>query len=232
MDFSPNVFSNNDSEFETINSFIRNNVINSIATPSSSTIETNQQKRKDRNETPTKILHKRSRRKLLSDINFYPNELQTTPGIRSDDPIFNIDDDDLPATELKSTKTISLKKSRRSLNIEQKQTRKSERRRSFRNFYSPGILIIPQNSSLGQHKLVKNKLVTENYDKSCNIVCCSFDKKEEQTLQQIKKLQLLNFEEAVTKQTTHIVIGKPNLNIEILKGIALGCWIVRKEWVN
>lgn len=48
----------------------------------------------------------------------------------------------------------------------------------------------------------------------------------------VKKLGGFQFSNEVSKNTSHVVAGTPRRTLNILMGIARGCWIVCYEWVS
>lgn len=48
----------------------------------------------------------------------------------------------------------------------------------------------------------------------------------------IKQLGGWILEPTVSKKTTHVVCGDSKRTINLLRGIANGCWIVHQEWVS
>ncbi|CAH1772307.1 unnamed protein product [Owenia fusiformis] len=47
----------------------------------------------------------------------------------------------------------------------------------------------------------------------------------------VKKLGVFHITDAVGPGTSHVVCGGPRRTLNVLKGIARGCWLVSKEWV-
>uniref|UniRef100_F6VGB2 Microcephalin n=1 Tax=Ornithorhynchus anatinus TaxID=9258 RepID=F6VGB2_ORNAN len=55
--------------------------------------------------------------------------------------------------------------------------------------------------------------------------------KQSVVLQVVKTLQGFSCAPAVCETTTHVVVGAPRRTLNVLLGIARGCWIVSYEWV-
>lgn len=66
-----------------------------------------------------------------------------------------------------------------------------------------------------------------------NIVCFfhSF-RKQNTVIQVVNKLGDFLFSDDVCETTSHVVIGSPRRTLNVLLGIARGCWIVSYEWVR
>lgn len=47
----------------------------------------------------------------------------------------------------------------------------------------------------------------------------------------VEKLGGFIIEDNVSEKTTHVVTQGPKRTVNLLKGIARGCWIVLQEWV-
>lgn len=66
-----------------------------------------------------------------------------------------------------------------------------------------------------------------------SIVCTKLHKDDTFAFSQIvKKLGGFVVEDEVTNKTTHLVAGEPKRTINMLKAMALGCWILKHEWVS
>lgn len=52
------------------------------------------------------------------------------------------------------------------------------------------------------------------------------------TLQVLKKLGGFLTSDEVCKSTSHVIAGSPRRTLNILMGIAQGCWIVCYDWVS
>uniref|UniRef100_A0A803T0R9 Microcephalin n=1 Tax=Anolis carolinensis TaxID=28377 RepID=A0A803T0R9_ANOCA len=50
-------------------------------------------------------------------------------------------------------------------------------------------------------------------------------------IQVVKKLGSFLFSDEVCKNTSHVIVGSPRRTLNVLMGIAQGCWIVSYEWV-
>ena len=48
----------------------------------------------------------------------------------------------------------------------------------------------------------------------------------------LKQLGGWILEPIVSPKTTHVVCGDEKRTINLLRGIAYGCWILRQEWVH
>lgn len=48
----------------------------------------------------------------------------------------------------------------------------------------------------------------------------------------VRKLGGFRFSNEVCKNTSHVVAGSPRRTLNVLMGIAQGCWIVCYEWVS
>lgn len=63
-------------------------------------------------------------------------------------------------------------------------------------------------------------------------VCCAFVfRKQEVVFQLVKNLGGFTVVDNVCESTTHVVSGSPRRTLNILLGIARGCWILSFEWV-
>ncbi|CAH0547373.1 unnamed protein product [Brassicogethes aeneus] len=76
------------------------------------------------------------------------------------------------------------------------------------------------------------KKVRIDVGKQPSIVCTKMHKTEVETFTSIvKKLGRFKTEDEVTRNTTHVVAGEPKRTINMLRAIALGCWVLKKEWL-
>ncbi|XP_060644489.2 microcephalin [Anolis sagrei] len=55
--------------------------------------------------------------------------------------------------------------------------------------------------------------------------------KQNAIIQVVKKLGGFLFSDEVCKNTSHVIVGSPRRTLNVLMGIAQGCWIVCYEWV-
>ncbi|KAH0622024.1 hypothetical protein JD844_023909 [Phrynosoma platyrhinos] len=55
--------------------------------------------------------------------------------------------------------------------------------------------------------------------------------KQNAVVQVVKKLGGFLFSDEVCKSTSHVIAGSPRRTLNVLMGIAHGCWIVCYEWV-
>ncbi|KAG5868205.1 hypothetical protein JTB14_024637 [Gonioctena quinquepunctata] len=68
--------------------------------------------------------------------------------------------------------------------------------------------------------------------KKPSIVCTKMHRDEIQIVSQIvRKLGGFCIEDEVSRKTTHLVAGEPKRTINMLRAIAIGCWIVEREWL-
>ncbi len=64
------------------------------------------------------------------------------------------------------------------------------------------------------------------------IVCFAFVfRKQEVVFQLVRNLGGFTVVDIVCESTTHVVSGSPRRTLNILLGIARGCWILSFEWV-
>lgn len=57
-------------------------------------------------------------------------------------------------------------------------------------------------------------------------------REQEVIIQAVKKLGVFRIEDKVSKDTTHVVYGEARRTLNVLHGMARGCWIVSREWVS
>lgn len=68
--------------------------------------------------------------------------------------------------------------------------------------------------------------------KKPSIVCTKMHKSDVQVFTQIvKKIGGFEVENEVSEKTTHLVAGEPKRTINMLKALAMGCWILKKKWL-
>ncbi|XP_076441368.1 uncharacterized protein LOC143280560 [Babylonia areolata] len=48
----------------------------------------------------------------------------------------------------------------------------------------------------------------------------------------VKRLGVFRIEDKVSKHTTHVVCGEARRTLNVLNGLARGCWLISKEWVE
>ncbi|RMC17441.1 hypothetical protein DUI87_06023 [Hirundo rustica rustica] len=60
----------------------------------------------------------------------------------------------------------------------------------------------------------------------------SYDKKQNTVIQVVNKLGGFLFSNEVCETTSHVVTGSPRRTLNVLLGIARGCWIVSYEWMD
>lgn len=67
-----------------------------------------------------------------------------------------------------------------------------------------------------------------------NTVCFSFllFRKQNTVIQVVNKLGDFLFSDDVCETTSHVVTGSPRRTLNVMLGIARGCWIVSYEWVR
>ena len=59
-----------------------------------------------------------------------------------------------------------------------------------------------------------------------------FNRKQNIVIQVVNKLKGFSFSREVCNTTTHVLAGNPLRTLNVLLGIARGCWILSYEWVS
>ncbi|XP_057672670.1 uncharacterized protein LOC130904119 [Diorhabda carinulata] len=113
--------------------------------------------------------------------------------------------------------------------------KETPRRRSVRLINMKNTPVTPsinRRSTLEfQPQSAKRKLKIDVLKKP-SIVCTKMHKSEVQIfLQIVKKIGGFDVEDEVSEKTTHLVAGEPKRTINMLKALAMGCWILKKEWL-
>lgn len=63
-------------------------------------------------------------------------------------------------------------------------------------------------------------------------LACVCLRKQQTVLQVVKTLGGFSVVDTVCESTTHVVAGSPRRTLNVLLGIARGCWILSYEWVS
>lgn len=136
--------------------------------------------------------------------------------------------DDIDETSTRQTPTIPSRKSMR--------IKKSDDNDSKINCSFPIVPQLNRRSTLDfvlKNDLKEPKKKNNLTKMRTSIVCTRLHNPEVQEFMQIvKKLGALYVEDQVTERTSHLVVGEPKRTINILRAIARGCWILRREWVS
>lgn len=61
---------------------------------------------------------------------------------------------------------------------------------------------------------------------------CALFRKQSVVIQVVNKLGDFMFSDDVCETTSHVVTGSPRRTLNVMLGIARGCWIVSYEWVR
>lgn len=64
------------------------------------------------------------------------------------------------------------------------------------------------------------------------IFCVVLGSKQNTVIQVVDKLGGFSVADNVCETTTHVVTGGPRRTLNVLLGIARGCWILSFEWVS
>lgn len=59
-----------------------------------------------------------------------------------------------------------------------------------------------------------------------------FDRKQNVVIQVVDKLKGFSIAPDVCETTTHVLSGKPLRTLNVLLGIARGCWVLSYDWVS
>ncbi|CAG5135110.1 unnamed protein product, partial [Candidula unifasciata] len=80
--------------------------------------------------------------------------------------------------------------------------------------------------------LMEQKRQPPSKRSACTLVVTSLHRDEQETVYAIvKSLGVFHLTNNVEPTTTHVVCGESRRTLNLLKGIASGCWLLRKEWV-
>lgn len=159
--------------------------------------------------------------------------LKNTPVSKTPSPASKINSPKTPGSKINSPKTPNIRKKLPKSPLKNNKIltkcqnfEKTPNRRSTMEF-------LPRSSRKSLARIKEAEDVKAVPVKMSSIVCTRFHRADSQVFAQIvSKLGGFFVENEVTKRTTHLICGGPIRTINLLRAIARGCWILRKEWVS